>query len=174
MGAALFWGLLLIVLGITLVFKVIFNIQLPLFRIVVAFILIYLGLRILFGNFKHPESKNDIIFADTKVNNLDDMNREYNVIFGKGSFDFRDIDFTDNQPVAIELNTVFGSSEITLNKNMPVKIKGETVFANLQFPNGNSTFFGDIAYHSDNFDESKPYVVLKVTAVFSNVEIFDN
>lgn len=173
MEAGLFWGILLVVLGASLIFKVIFNIQLPIFRIILAFVLIYFGFRVLFGNINRDENKNDIIFSEARVNNLNNQNREYNVIFGKGTFDFTNIEFNGNQPQPIELNTVFGNSVVRLNKDIPVKVKGETVFANLKFPNGNSSFFGETTFLSNKFDESRPYIYIKVSAVFGSVE-FNN
>lgn len=171
MGSGLFWGILLLVIGASLIFKVVFNIELPIFRIVIAFILIYLGIRILIGNISNNGDKNDIIFTEKKISSLDQKNKEYNVIFGKGTFDFTDIDFSGNQPVAIEFNTVFGSSEVRLNKDIPVKIKGETVFANISMPNGNTTFFGETTYLGEQFEENQPYLYIEASAVFGNIEI---
>lgn len=172
MGSGLFWGILLMVLGVSLIIKVVFNIHVPIFRIVLAFILIYLGLRILFGNIKSDDNKNDIIFSEARITEIDRMNREYNVIFGKSTFDFTNIEFQYEKPVDVEVNSIFGGSVIQISKDVPVLIKGETVFANLKLPNGNTSFFGDLEYRSDNFDEAKPYLFIKASAVFGSIEIY--
>jgi len=86
MGPALFWGLLLILIGMSLVFRIVFNIAFSLFTIILAFILIFIGIRLLFGSFGVVNIKggeNDVIFGEKHYNHFEHK-KEYNVILVMG------------------------------------------------------------------------------------------
>jgi predicted membrane protein len=172
MGPSLFWGLLLVVLGLSLIFRIVFNIDFPLFKIFIAFILIYFGLKLLFGSFRTPvfETKeSEVVFGEKRFNNPE-TNRDYSVVFGKGVYDFRDLDLK-GQKQKIKISTVFGGSVIKINKNMPVKINVESAFAGTELPNGNSAVFGSTTYTSPDFDTEKPHLEIKLEVVFGGCEV---
>lgn len=172
MGSALFWGLLLIVLGLSLVFKIVFNVDFPLFRIFIAFILIFIGIKFLvgsFGNIHVNSNDNDVFFGEKKYRHFDDR-KDYNVMFGKATYDFRDIDL-DNEVKKVKISTVFGGTEIKLPENLPVKITVETAFGGANLPNGNTAVFGSTYYESPNLDTSKPYLSIKADVVFGGFDV---
>jgi predicted membrane protein len=172
MGPSLFWGLLLVVLGLSLIFRIVFNIDFPLFKIFIAFLLIFFGLKMLFGSFHGPaiETKeNEILFGEKHFSNPYN-NRDYSVVFGKGVYDFRDYDLKGEKQF-IKISTVFGASVVKLNKDMPVKIRVESAFAGADLPNGNSAAFGSTTYTSPDFDSEKPYLEIKLEVVFGGCEV---
>jgi len=173
MGSSLFWGILLILIGLSLVVKIVFNIDFPIFKILVAFVFIYFGLRIILGDgfkpFKH-RSDHEVVFGETKFTTIEN-GKEYNVVFSKGDFDFRDIQLNEQGPTRIRINTVFGGSQILLRKDMPVRISANAVFAGAQMPNGNSASFGSNEWSSDSLNTSKPYLDIKADIVFGGLEI---
>jgi len=172
MGPSLFWGLLLVVLGLSLIFRIVFNIDFPLFKIFIAFVFIFFGLKMLFGTFRTPAigtKENEVIFGEKRFNNPD-TNRDYNVVFGKGVYDFRDIDLKGNRQY-IKISTVFGATVIKLNQTTPVKIKVESAFAGTELPNGNSAVFGSSVYTSPDYDPEKPNLEIKLEVVFGACEV---
>jgi predicted membrane protein len=174
MDSGLFWGLLLIILGLSLILKVVFHIDFPVVKILVAFFFIYLGIKILFGNFGVSMFKtgpHDVAFGEGNFKEIIQPAKEYHVVFGKGNFDFRNIHLPDSGYVEVKISTVFGGTEILLNSNTPVRVKADAAFAGTQLPNGNSAVFGTVNYESENFDEFKPYLFLKTEAVFGGVDI---
>ena len=68
MGAGIFWGIILILIGLGIVIRVVFNIDFPVFKFLVAIFFIFLGLRMMFGSFGivnfHVDSKNDVFFGE--------------------------------------------------------------------------------------------------------------
>ncbi len=172
MGPALFWGLLLIILGLSLVFRIVFNIDFPLLKIILAFVFIFIGLRLLFGSFGIVHMRggeHDVIFGEKRYGTFE-SGKEYNVVFGKGVYDFRD--FTLNGKVKrVRLNTVFGGAEIRLPRELPVRIRVDAAFAGANLPNGNTAVFGSTMYESPDFDPSAPYLDLKVDIVFGGVDV---
>ena len=172
MGPSLFWGLLLVVLGLSLIFRIVFNIDFPLFKIFVAFILIFFGLKMLFGSFKTPtfETKeSDVVFGEKRFSNPE-TDRDYSVVFGKGVYDFRDLDLKGEKQ-KVKIATVFGATVIKLKKDMPVKIRVESAFAGTELPNGNSSVFGSTTYTSPDFDPEKPYLDINLDVVFGGCEV---
>ncbi|MCF8380501.1 MAG: cell wall-active antibiotics response protein [Bacteroidales bacterium] len=172
MGSGLFWGLLLIVLGFSFIFRIIFNIDFPLFKIFIAFVFIFLGIRLLFGSFgilDFKAGKNDVIFGENTFHQFDDHG-DYTTVFGKGNYDFRDFDL-ENEKKSVKISTVFGGATIKLSREMPVRIKVDAAFAGADLPNGNSAVFGSSYYESPNLDKNKPYLDLRIDVVFGGIDI---
>ena len=172
MGAGLFWGIILILIGLGIVILVLLHIDIPIFKIVIALFFVFIGLRILFGhseNWRHREGRNDIIFSESRITGNPES-EEYNVIFGKGIFDFRDIDLSEGT-VHVKINTIFGGSEILVDHNTPVKIKSDAVFGGAKLPEGTAAAFGNNEYVSDNFNENSNYLYIKADVVFGGVDI---
>ncbi len=170
MGAGLFWGIILIIIGLSIIFRIVFDINM--FRVVIGVLLIFFGIKVLIGkNFFHTSRGSDVIFNQQKVTTLAGSNTEYNVIFGKAIYDLRDIEIIGKSKVRVELNAVFGSAELILNRDIPVKIQAESVFGKTLLPNGNSTSFGTIYYTSENAADSSSYLQVKASSVFGNIEI---
>ncbi len=174
MGHSLFWGLLLIVLGLALILRIVFNIDFPILKIFIAFVFIYFGIKILFGSFGtnfsfHKGGEKDIIFGEKKFSNFEE-NGEYNTVFGKSTFDFRGYDLK-GETKRLKLSTVFGGTVIKLDKDLPVRIRVESAFAGADLPNGNSAVFGSTSYESPGFNPDQPFLDLKLEVVFGGVEV---
>jgi len=172
MGSALFWGLLLIILGLSLIFRIVFNIDFPLLKIIIAFVFIFLGLRLLFGSFGMAHfrgGEHDVIFGERKYESFE-SGKEYNIVFGKGVYDFRDFTL-DGAVRKVKVSTVFGGSEIRLPRDLPVRIRVDAAFAGANLPNGNTAVFGNTIYESPGFNPSAPYLDLKIDVVFGGVDV---
>ncbi len=172
MGPALFWGLLLIILGLSLVFRIIFNIDFPLLKIILAFVFIFIGIRMLFGSFGVVHMRggeHDVVFGEKRYDAFEN-GKEYNVIFGKGVYDFRDFNL-DGRVKKVRLNTVFGGSEIRLPRDLPVRIRVDAAFAGANLPNGNTAVFGNTLYESPGLDPSSAFLDLKIDVVFGGVDV---
>ena len=174
MGHSLFWGLLLVVLGLSLIIRIVFNIDFPIFKVFIAFILIFFGIRILFGSFGprihfHGGTDKDIIFGEKNFSNFEE-NGEYSTVFGKSSFDFRGYDLK-GETRRLKISTVFGGTEIKLDKELPVRIRMESAFAGADLPNGNAAVFGSTRYESPTYNPGAPYLDLKLDVVFGGVTV---
>ena len=173
MGSGLFWGIVLIIVGLSLIIKVVFKIDFPIFKVLAAFLFIYLGIKILLGNFSftgfHP-GQNDVVFGESSFVHERTLPSQQNVLFGKGTIDLRNIS-ADGFPAQMTVNTVFGNSIILLNKNIPVKVFVDAAFAGVSLPDGNSVAFGSSHYQTPAFAEGKPFLKIKADAVFGSVHV---
>jgi hypothetical protein len=120
--------------------------------------------------FENKDEKNTM-FQERAVNDQPKDNTEYNVIFGRSVYDFRNIEFPDNEPIRIKVNTVFGNSVILINKNTPVKIKSDAVFAGSLMPDGNSVAFGSIQYSTDTFGTALNQLIIDAPVVFGALQV---
>lgn len=175
MAPGLFWGIVLIVIGVSVIIKVVFNIHIPMFRIVAAFVLIFLAIRILLGpghkNFRTYDDSDDIIFNEKDFRDVDPLKKEYNIVFGKANYDLRHMQLPEGNTYRMNFNVVFGGGNLILNDSIPVKIKSDAVFSGVKMPDGSSSVFGTSYYHSPGFNEERPYLYIKIDAVFSGIDI---
>lgn len=172
MSAGVFWGALLIFIGLALIIRFVFNVDFPLFKVIIAGFFIYLGFRILFGSFgmfNIRSGPNDVLFSEREFVRPE-HNKEYNVVFGKGTFDFTDIDLSQGN-VYVKIGTVFGATEIRYNRDMPVKIMADAVFAGAELPDGNTAVFGSSAYQSESFNPDSNHLMIKLDVVFGGVVV---
>jgi predicted membrane protein len=172
MAPGFFWGIVLILIGLSIIFRIAFGISL--FRIIVAVVIIAIGIRILVGHhgiFSFRTSNNDVLFGEHTYTEAPKRDTEYNTIFSNGVYDFRNVTFENNKPIKIKVNTIFGRSVIKVNRDTPVKVKADAVFGSATMPNGNSVAFGTNYHTSENFNDSTSYLYIKADVVFGAVEI---
>jgi predicted membrane protein len=172
MAPGLFWGVLLVLIGLAAIVRVVFDVNL--FGVLFALFLIFAGITLLVGKpwiFHRHKCERDTMFEERTVNEQPRDNSEYNVIFGKSVYDFSNISFPDNKPIRIKVNTVFGNTIIRISKNSPVKIKSDAVFASSSMPDGNSVAFGTIQYATDNFTVNPNHLYIEADVVFGSLKI---
>jgi hypothetical protein len=172
MAPGLFWGVLLVLIGLAAIFRVIFDVNL--FGVLFALFLIFIGINMLVGKpwmFRGHKDEKNTMFEDRSVTEQPKDKAEYNVIFGQSVYDFRDIKFPDNEPIRVKINTIFGNSIIRINRNTPVKIKSDAVFAGASMPDGNSVAFGSIQYATDSFGVALNQLIIDAPVVFGALQV---
>lgn len=171
MGAGLFWGIILIVIGLSIIFRVIFDVSV--FRVVLAIAFILIGVRLLIGKpiIHHEGTKDHVVFGERTVRSNPIHGNDYNTVFGKTVYDFRDMDSLTDRKTKITLNTVFGSTEVILPANLPVIIHAEAVFSSARLPNGNTIAFGDANYSSKAFEPDSSTLYIEAHVVFGGLDI---
>lgn len=173
MGAGIFWGLLLILIGIGIVIRVVFNIHFPIVKFIIAFFFIFIGIRMLIGNFSTCNNNGDdhtTIFSESKIQGFEGNFKEYNVIFGSSVIDLRDVDLSAGSK-ELEVNTIFGETVIKIDQSTPIRIKAEAVFGSAKLPNGNTASFGTTTYESENFERDTNHIYIKSDVVFGSFEV---
>ncbi len=169
--SGLFWGIFVILIGVGIIINVFFDVKIPFGRIIFAIIFIGIGLSVLIKGFG-PQKSNDVIFNQSRVSYSEGAH-EYNVIFGKSDIDLSSIELKEEN-INIEINCVFGDSEIRLNKDLPMKVKLSSAFAGAHTPDGNNIAFGDYTYTSPSYDKDKPYIKIKANVVFGALYFLDD
>jgi Cell wall-active antibiotics response 4TMS YvqF len=165
-------GLILILIGLAIIFRIVFDVNL--FRIIIATAIILFGVRILLGkNWISNRSKKDrdVIFSDYTYRESPQDKTKYNVMFGKSVYDFTGMHPRMQESIKIKIDVVFGSAIIKINPDMPVKIKSEAVFGGSRMPDGNTVAFGSISYNTDSFKRDTPHFFIESNVVFGGIEV---
>ena len=174
MSASLFWGILLILVGLSLILKIVFNIEFSIFRVIIAFFLIYLGIKLFIGKdfnlFPESNKDNQIVFSEKTIKTVEN-GKEYNVMFGGAKFDLREMTFPDSTAMHIKINTIFGGSQITVNAEVPIQVNSNTVFAGTKMPDGNTSAFGSLNYENENAKKGKAKLIIETNTVFGGLHI---
>ena len=173
MGSGLFFGLFLILLGFALIIKYVFDLDIPVVRILIALLFVFIGIRMLLGKSVFQRihvDDNDVIFSESRFEGKDMNKNEYNVIFGKSVFDLRDLDSIKLHRT-IEFNTIFGATLVKINQELPVKIIAEGVFGSARLPGRTTAVFGKTEYTTKTFDPEKEYLLIKADVVFGDFEL---
>jgi predicted membrane protein len=152
--SGVFWGIVLILLGFSVIINLVFHIHLPLFRIFFALFLIYLGLRIMAGGgfYHHPSCGNrgsTIAFSDATIAS-DAGDGEFNIIFAKGVVEAGSIFSADPHRRSLRITTVFGNTLVRTPKNLPVIIRTTSAFGGITLPDGSTSAFGETIYKNDS------------------------
>ena len=161
-----FGGMFLILSGLFLILKHYFNWNVPTFRVIIGLFLLSLGLSLLFGGGAGYQDKSNIIFNEGRIN-VSSKGKDYNIVFGQGTLDFRETP-TDDLGRKLEVNTVFGSAEILLPKEAAVEIKASSVFSSTELPDGSTLSFGDHTYFSDPQGKGEADMILEINTVFGS------
>lgn len=168
---AFFWGIVLILFGISIILKALFHIDIPVVKVLVAMFLIYLGITILVGKNFMIRDKSDAVFEANYFRH-DTNTKEYSVLFGSGTMDLRDISPTENN-VNAEASVVFGDGKVIIKKGMPVVMHVTSAFGEARMPNGSTINFGESYYKSESYLEGQPCIKVKASVVFGKLEIME-
>jgi hypothetical protein len=173
MSSSIFWGIILILIGLSLILKVVFHVDFPFFKFLFAFFLIYLGIRIFIGKdfrvFSDAGDEQTVVFSQRTITQVE-SGKEYNVIFGNGIFDLRNFEYSRDEEVNIKMNTIFGNTEVLINDSIPLEIKAHTVFAGCKMPDGNTTAFGESEYNSMGYHQP-PNLRIEANTVFGGFQV---
>lgn len=166
----LFWGIIIILFGISFIAQSVFKINLPIGRIALALIFIYIGAKMLFGVFGKTNDS-ATIFSENIANIEMLENAKYDVVFGSQTIDLSKAVNTGEE-ANIECNVVFGSAKIIIPKGMKVSIKSSSVFGSIKTPS-NETTFGESEYTTGS-NYSNGLLNLRVNAVFGSAKVFED
>jgi predicted membrane protein len=172
MFTKMFWGVLIMLLGLYVVLNSVFKIHFPLFKLLLACALIFVGFRMLFsifsGNSTSSNAASHAIFSDSQQKVAELINNtEYETVFGKQKIDLREATFPTNKS-QINFSCVFGSQIVKLPKNANVRVKASAVFGSVNLPNGGKVSFGDYTYTNAE-NTLAPTIEISADCVFGNI-----
>ena len=183
--SGLFWGIILILCGISVIVRIVFNIHIPIFRIVFALILIYFGIRVLVGgnwicaprnwccssgNW-NCSSGNSTVFGSSTMS-VKPGKSEYKVVFGSAVIDATSE--VSGETERISIKTVFGQSILNITPSVPTIIHVSAAFGEARLPDGNSVSFGESTYKNAAAKEGKaPMREIDVRVVFGSFVVVE-
>ncbi|MDH5683257.1 MAG: hypothetical protein OEZ20_02195 [candidate division WOR-3 bacterium] len=169
--SGIFWGVIIVIIGLSIILNVIFGIRIPIFRIIIALFLIWLGITLLTGGSFWSKNKNKAVFEEKRIDSITPHGK-YDIVFGKGVIDLSKIVLED-KIFNVEVNTVFASGTIEIDPKIPAKIIVNSIFAGARMPDGNTIAFGQYTYKSDSLKEDTSYLRVDAQVVFGSLQIIN-
>ena len=165
----IFWGALLIILGVWFIVRRSVPVHIPVIRIIIAVLLVYAGVRILA---RGPVStdRNTAVFSESTMRYSPDRGREYNLVFSSGAIDLSQA-APSGASIHAEVNVIFGSGTLRVNPSLPVRVNMSSAFGTVESPNGRSVAFGDMVYTTPSYRDGSPALEIHATAVFGRLTI---
>ncbi|NLJ07675.1 MAG: hypothetical protein GX437_08405 [Sphingobacteriales bacterium] len=164
MSQGIFWGILIIILGIVLLIKQLANLDIPVFRVMLGVFLVMLGIRLLFfDSFKFGhQSGGDVVFGNKEMR-FDPEIKKYDCVFGSMTVDISNIDYSPEDNY--EFNAVFGELNIVVNPKTYVKLKSDVVLGNIEIPQSVRSYG-----YEDQVDSNSIMFKAKAAAVFGSIK----
>lgn len=169
LSSGIFWGFIVILFGVGILLKSVFHVNIPFFKILIGIIVILFGVSIIF-NAINSTRRNNTVFREYNFN-FGTIEKEYNIVFSKGVFDFTNFNFSNYNGEFIKINSAFSKSEIYLSRNFEYEIRADSVFGVVRLPNGESVSFGNIARLENAENSGLKRINLHVSSVFSETKI---
>jgi len=165
----IFWGTLLVAVGVWFIVRRALPVHLPVIRVVVAVLLVYAGVRLLVRGPVAPEGTT-AVFSESDLRYSPQEGREYNLIFSSGSVDLTGAR-PDSRTLHAEVNVIFGSGRLRIDASQPVRVAMSSAFGTVDSPGGRSVAFGDTVYTTPSYREGSPALEVHATAVFARLSI---
>jgi hypothetical protein len=169
-----FWGILLILLGITFIGRRVFQLNLPTLTVIFSFVFIYWGISMIVAKPEEPRDgrgSEERIFTDSEIKANINQDK-YDILFSSSTVDLTTL------PVPLEkrkikIDTIFSRSIIRINPEVPALIKVDAVFASAHLPNNTHISFGDYTYATRSYREGLPHLYIKADVVFGQMDIIE-
>ena len=168
LSSGIFWGFVVILFGVGILLKSVFHVNIPFFKILIGIIIIFFGISFIVDAMS--QRKSEAIFRNYNFN-FGTIEKEYNIVFSKGVFDFTNFNFSNYNGEFIKINSAFSKSEIYLSRNFEYEIRADSVFGVVSLPNGESVSFGNIARLENAENSELKRINLHVSSVFGETKI---
>ncbi len=144
-----FIGIVLLVIGATLLLNTIFNLNVHTFKLIVGILFVSMGIFVLFNGFGVHDTSN-IVFKEGTIR-AEEVGREYNIIFASGVIDLSKIEL-DNEVKRVKINTIFSQGQVILNAEIPAMIRASTAFGELKLGGSTLEAFGSRKFRIGDID----------------------
>ncbi len=168
-SSAAFWGVLIILFGLSIILREVFHINFPFFRVIIGILLIFWGIRVITGSSWKNRTDRSNVFSSYDVP-YDNSKKEYNIILGRGNIDLFKAEMPDKTR-KIEVNVVFGNANLILNDSIPAQVEMNAVFGSVRSDSEKSGGFGSSVYSTSAFKQNEPYYRIEANAVFGSLTI---
>lgn len=162
-----FWGIVVVLVGISIIAQAIFKINIPIFKVGLALILIYFGIKMLSSTMGVSTSN---IMSDQHivVDHLKEEN-SFDVLMGNQEIDLTQIDLSGG-PYVVNCHVIMGATTILLPKRAQIDIASSVVLGSVKDPRGKEYTSGkDQQVFGDGLSNTK--ISLHLNVVLGSAEI---
>lgn len=160
----LFWGLFLLFMGASLILNILFGISVPVFKIFLAIMLIYIGIQMLM-----PSKSSSFCwswYSNTSPCSFEKCSFDgdtYELRFGKSTVDLNSLKGLI-EPKMVSVKAQFSEATIILPAHVPVHVKADLSFGSVHLPGKplNSEYV-------NLYGASEPLLTVLIESTFSSV-----
>lgn len=166
--SGMFWGIVLVLIGILFLLREALGVHIPIGRTVFAIVLIYIGVRLLLGGFSLGGAGSSVFGSRSLA--PQEPAGDYHVVFGEMKLDLSRVSVA-NGNCEVSTHTVFGSLKVKLDAATAVRIEANASFASVRLPDGETLTFGSKVYTSPAY-KGKGYALrIKADVVFGELVV---
>jgi hypothetical protein len=164
-----FWGITIIFVGVAMLLRNFFDFDIPVFTIIGAGFLIFLGVRMIASHTTGNDGSNSAVFSEGEMGFVPGQ-KKYNVLFGNGNLDLSRLELTESK--LIEISCVFGEFRVAVNRDTNLQIFSSAAFGSFISPSQQSNAFGSMDFRSLHFDPTRPVLTIRAEVVFGSVKVY--
>lgn len=167
-------GILLILIGVSIVVNMVFGIHLPIFRTLIALFVIYIGLKMLFGerwfrmNWDDGGSENAAVFSSRRFTYAGEATDGFNTAFGSSVIN---IEKAPQSNQTLNVNTAFGNTIIRIRREVPVTLEVRSFLASGTLPDGTMAVIGKLSQNSGATSGEIPKLKLEINVAFGSAHV---
>ena len=163
-----FWGVVLVIWGLSVILNAVFHLNIPVFRIILGLVIIYVGLRMLLG-WSFSPGRNSAAMTSVTFNGTE-PGKDYSVAFGSAVVDLTKVEL-DKPDTTATVNVSFGNATIKVDPKACVRVEATSAFGAAVMPDGNSSAFGDTVWESHPRKANEKRLIVKAHVVFGRLEV---
>lgn len=154
------WGIILIAFGASLLLQALFGVSIPLFKITLAGLLIYGGIRVLMPSKKWRKTV-------CSWNNATFEEGHYKANFTSTTINLENYSKVQGQK-KVYITSSFADLKVVLPHGTPVEVKASTTCAAIHMPNDTNQ-----VEYTNLYGASEPALTVLVDATFSNIYVVE-
>jgi uncharacterized membrane protein YfcA len=168
MSADLMPGIILVLLGVSLLLRVLLGIDFPIFRVLLAGFLIYTGINLLHDTKKNCNKKHTVWFREQKIVVTPTTSSCFSIGCAKSILDFSSLESGTN---AFNVSIFCSSGTVIINKRVPTQIIINSGFASTALPTDDTIIFGNYTYK--NHPQTIPALIIRTQVVFGALSVVE-
>lgn len=158
----------IVLFGILLLIRNIFNLNIPIFTIIFSITLIWIGILLIRGSIRPKTEGGQTMFGESSMNYIEGQ-QNYAVTFGSATVNLQSLQ--PDQPIHLNIECTFGEMKVLVSRDIQLRVEGNSSFGNLTGPNLQSSSFGNYFYSTPGFNESMPGITLHAKVTFGELRI---
>ncbi len=160
---SLFWGILIILIGLSIVFKHAFNFSFPMIKIFIGIIIVLFGFRLIFGPWVRTRP------SGTGHTGILQGAGKHEIVFNSRMIDLTR--FFQGDSKTSEITVVFGNAIVHVPDSINLDITATTVFGSSIMPDRSFSGFGENKYLLRNNPPSSVTHKIMTNTVFGKLEL---
>lgn len=162
------WGSVLVIVGLSLIFKTIFGFSLPIIRPFMGLLLLYAGFVMIVNPKSTPgRTPSNTIAFSTRTIRPTVAHDTYHTAFGSSIIDLTQLSY-EGCETTLHINTAFGTTKLIIRKDIPTRVVLSTSFGYALMPDGSTHTLGHYEYNSST---QTPDLIIHINLAFANLEV---